>query len=124
MTTGSRRAQAEPTGARRPPSSRAAMSCEALWRHANLLPTRRDRRGEFLDTVCGIPGSSIEIVMLKPLNDGTRLGISSVVRPDSVPGSPAAKANDLGLRNVALVVKGLQMSGAAPRMPRSARRCR
>ena len=77
-----------------------------------------------MDTACGIPGSSIEIVMLKPLNDGTRLGISSVVRPDSVPGSPAAQANDLGLRNVALVVKGLQMSGAAPRMPRSARRCR
>ena len=53
-----------------------------------------------MDTVCGIPGSRIEIVMLKPPNDGTRLELSSFVRPDSVPGSQAAMANDLGLRNV------------------------
>jgi len=42
--------------------------------------------GEFLDTVCGIPGSRTEIVMLKPPGDGTRLELSSFVRPDSVPG--------------------------------------
>lgn len=29
--------------------------------------------GEFLDTVCGIPGSRTEIVMLRPPDDGTRL---------------------------------------------------
>jgi hypothetical protein len=29
------------------------------------------------------------------------LELSSFVRPDSVPGSPAAMANELGLRNVA-----------------------
>ena len=58
--------------------------------------------GEFLDTVCGIPDSRTEIVMLKPPGDGTRLELSSFVRPDSVPGSPAAMANELGLRNVAL----------------------
>src|ERR1700739_3664121 len=46
--------------------------------------------GEFLDTVCGIPGSRTEIVMLTPPGDGTRLELSSFVRPDSVPGSPAA----------------------------------
>ena len=46
--------------------------------------------GEFLDTVCGIPDSRTEIVMLKPPDDGTRLELSSFVRPDSVPGSPAA----------------------------------
>src|SRR5215203_2707336 len=38
--------------------------------------------GEFLDTVCGIP--------------------------DSLPGSPAAMANELGLRNVAFEVNDLQ----------------
>jgi catechol 2,3-dioxygenase-like lactoylglutathione lyase family enzyme len=41
--------------------------------------------GEFLDTVCGIPGSRTEIVMLK-----------------------AAMANELGLRNVAFEVNDLQ----------------
>jgi hypothetical protein len=65
-------------------------------------------RGEFLDTVCGIPNSRTEIVIPKPPNDGTRLELSSFVRPDSVPGSPDAMANELGLRKVAL------LSGAAP----------
>jgi catechol 2,3-dioxygenase-like lactoylglutathione lyase family enzyme len=64
--------------------------------------------GEFLDTVCGIPDSRTEIVMLKPPDDGTRLELSSFVRPDSVPGSPAAMANELGLRNVAFEVNDLQ----------------
>jgi catechol 2,3-dioxygenase-like lactoylglutathione lyase family enzyme len=64
--------------------------------------------GEFLDTVCGIPGSRTEIVMLKPPGDGTGLELSSFVRPGSVPGSPAAMANELGLRNVAFEVYDLQ----------------
>src|SRR5829696_2149111 len=64
--------------------------------------------GEFLDTVCGIPDSRTEIVMLKPPDGGTRLELSSFVRPDSVPGSPAAMANELGLRNVAFEVNDLQ----------------
>jgi catechol 2,3-dioxygenase-like lactoylglutathione lyase family enzyme len=64
--------------------------------------------GEFLDTVCGIPGSRTEIVMLKPPGDGTRLELSSFVRPGCVPGSPAAMANELGLRNVAFEVSDLQ----------------
>jgi catechol 2,3-dioxygenase-like lactoylglutathione lyase family enzyme len=62
---------------------------------------RTSVEGEFLDTVCGIPNSRTEIVMLKPPDDGTRLELSSFARPDSVPGSPAAMANELGLRNVA-----------------------
>ena len=33
---------------------------------------------------------------------------SSFVRPDSVPGSPAAMANELGLRNVAFEVSDLR----------------
>ena len=64
--------------------------------------------GEFLDTVCGIPGSRTEIVMLKLPGDGTRLELSGFVRPDSVPGSPAAMVNELGLRNVAFEVNDLQ----------------
>jgi len=46
--------------------------------------------------------------MLKPPGDGTRLELSSFVRPDSAPGSPAAMANELGLRNVAFEVNDLQ----------------
>jgi len=60
--------------------------------------------GEFLDTVCGIPNSRTEIVMLKPPDGGTRLELSSFVRPDHDPGSPNAMANELGLRNVAFEV--------------------
>ena len=64
--------------------------------------------GKFLDTVIGIPGSRTEIVMLKPPDEGTRLELSSFVRPDHLPGSPAAPANELGLRNVAFEVEDLQ----------------
>ena len=65
--------------------------------------------GEFLDTVCGIPDSRTEIVMLKPPGgDGSRLELARFVRPDSVPGSPAAMANELGLRNVSFEVNDLQ----------------
>jgi catechol 2,3-dioxygenase-like lactoylglutathione lyase family enzyme len=64
--------------------------------------------GEFLDTVIGIPGSRTEIVMLKPPDDGTRLELSSFVRPDSLPGSPAAMANELGWRNVAFEVNDVR----------------
>ena len=52
--------------------------------------------GDFLDTVCGIPDSRTEIVMLKPPDDGTRIELSSFVRPESVPGSPTAMANEQG----------------------------
>jgi catechol 2,3-dioxygenase-like lactoylglutathione lyase family enzyme len=63
--------------------------------------TRMFVEGEFLDTVIGIPDSRTEIVMLRPPDGGTRLELSSFVRPDHEPGSPAAMANELGLRNVA-----------------------
>jgi catechol 2,3-dioxygenase-like lactoylglutathione lyase family enzyme len=49
--------------------------------------------GEFLDTVCGIPDSRTEIVMLTTPGDGARLELERFVRPDSVPGSPTAMAN-------------------------------
>jgi catechol 2,3-dioxygenase-like lactoylglutathione lyase family enzyme len=64
--------------------------------------------GEFLETVCGIPNSRTEIVMLKSPDDGARLELARFVRPDSVPGSPAAMANELGLRNVSFEVNDLQ----------------
>jgi catechol 2,3-dioxygenase-like lactoylglutathione lyase family enzyme len=64
--------------------------------------------GEFLDTVIGIPNSRTEIVMLRPPDDGTRLELSSFVRPVHEPGSPTAIANELGLRNVAFEVDDLQ----------------
>jgi len=80
--------------------------------------------GEFLDTVCGIPGSRTEIVMLKPPGEGTRLELSSFVRPESVPGSPAAMANELGLRNVAFEVSDLQAAVDWAAKPHHARICR
>ena len=64
--------------------------------------------GEFLETVCGIPDSRTEIVMLKSPDNGARLELARFVRPDSVPGSPAAMANELGLRNVSFEVDDLQ----------------
>ena len=64
--------------------------------------------GEFVDTVIGIPGSRTEIAMLRPPDGGTRLELSSFARPDHLPGSPAAPANELGLRNVAFDVHDLQ----------------
>ncbi len=64
--------------------------------------------GEFLDTVIGIPDSRAKIVMLRPPDGGTMLELSSFVRPDHLPGSPSAMANELGLRNVAFEVDNLQ----------------
>lgn len=64
--------------------------------------------GEFLDTVIGMTGAVTEIVMLRLPGGGTTLELSSFVRPDHLPGSPAAPANELGLRNVAFVVKDLK----------------
>src|ERR1700733_12159956 len=64
--------------------------------------------GEFLDTVIGMQGARTEIVVLPPPDDGTRLELSSFVRPDHEPGSPTAMANELGLRNVSFEVDDLQ----------------
>ncbi len=64
--------------------------------------------GDFLDTVIGIPGSRTEIVMLRPPDGGTGLELSSFVRPDHDPGSPAPMATELGLRSVALEVDDIQ----------------
>ena len=65
--------------------------------------------GEFIDTVTGIPDARTEIVMLRAPDGGTQLELSSFVRPDHVTGSPAAMANELGLRSVAFEVEDLQL---------------
>ncbi|MET8468707.1 VOC family protein [Streptomyces sp. NPDC006422] len=64
--------------------------------------------GEFLDTVIGTTGARTEIVMLRSPDGGTTLELSSFTRPDHLPGSPAAPANELGLRNVAFEVHDLR----------------
>jgi catechol 2,3-dioxygenase-like lactoylglutathione lyase family enzyme len=64
--------------------------------------------GEFVDTVIGIPGSRSHIVLLRAPGGGSKLELSSFVQPDHEPGSPAAMANELGLRNVSFEVDDLQ----------------
>jgi catechol 2,3-dioxygenase-like lactoylglutathione lyase family enzyme len=64
--------------------------------------------GEFLDTVCGLPDSRTEIVMLRPPGGGTAIELSSFIRPDHEPGSPTAMANELGLRSVAFEIDDLR----------------
>ena len=64
--------------------------------------------GEFLDTVCGIQDSRTEVVMLRLPDGGTKIELARFVRPDHVPGSPDAMANELGIRNVCFEVTDLQ----------------
>jgi catechol 2,3-dioxygenase-like lactoylglutathione lyase family enzyme len=64
--------------------------------------------GEFLDTVCGIPNSRTEILMVRPPDGGTGLELSSFIRPNPEPGSPDARANDLGLRSLPFDVDDLR----------------
>lgn len=69
--------------------------------------------GEFVETVCGIPGAHCEIVMLRPPDGGCRLELSRFVTPDHVLGSPAPMANEVGLRNVSFEVGDLDAALAA-----------
>ena len=70
-------------------------------------------QGEFVETVCGIPGAHCEIVMLRSPDGGTRLELSRFISPEHTPGSPTAMANELGLRNVSFEVDDLQDALAA-----------
>jgi catechol 2,3-dioxygenase-like lactoylglutathione lyase family enzyme len=63
--------------------------------------------GEFLDTVIGMPDSRTEMVMLRPPSGGTGLELARFMRPEHGPGSPAAMANELGLRSLAFEVDDL-----------------
>lgn len=64
-------------------------------------------RGEFPDTVCGIPSTHCDIAMLRPPDGGSRLELSSFVTPQHMPGSPNAMPNEVGLRNVSFEVADL-----------------
>jgi len=64
--------------------------------------------GEFVDTVIGIPNSRSEIITLLPPDGGTKLELSTFVRPKHEPGSPKAMSTELGLRNIAFVVDDLE----------------
>jgi catechol 2,3-dioxygenase-like lactoylglutathione lyase family enzyme len=64
--------------------------------------------GEFLDTVCGIEGARTEIVGLNMPDGGTWLELASFVRPEHLPGSPEAPANEVGLRNVCFEVDDIE----------------
>ena len=65
-------------------------------------------RGEFIETVCGLPGARCEIVGLNLPGGGTWLELARFVRPDHEPGSPDAKANELGIRNVCYEVDDIE----------------
>ncbi len=64
-------------------------------------------QGEFVETVCNIPGANCQIVMLKS-PDGYRLELSSFVTPDNIAGPTDTLANVVGLRNVSFEVDDLQ----------------
>lgn len=64
--------------------------------------------GDFLDTVCGIPDSRTEIVMLRPPGGGTGIELARFVRPDHEAGSPTAMATELGMRNVCFEIDDLR----------------
>jgi catechol 2,3-dioxygenase-like lactoylglutathione lyase family enzyme len=64
--------------------------------------------GDFLDTVIGIPDSCTEMVVLRPPDGGTALELATFLRPHHEPRSPAAMANELGLRSLAFEVDDLQ----------------
>ena len=72
------------------------------------LEGRMPMEGEFVDTVCGIPNSRTEIAMLRPPGGGTALELATFVRPELVPGSPDAMANEVGIRNVAFEVDDIR----------------
>ena len=66
--------------------------------------------GEFIDTVCGIPGSKTEVVGLNlpGADGGTWLEVARFITPDHTPGSPDAMANELGIRNVCFEVDDIE----------------
>ena len=68
---------------------------------------RAEIEGEFIDTVCGIPGAKTEIVMLVTPDGHARMELARWVHPDAVEGNPTAMANELGLRNVCFEVDDL-----------------
>ncbi|MCS3491894.1 MULTISPECIES: VOC family protein [Micrococcaceae] len=64
--------------------------------------------GEFLETVCAVPDSRTNIVMLKAPGSNVGIELSSFERPAHLPGNRAAMANELGLRSIAFELDDLQ----------------
>jgi catechol 2,3-dioxygenase-like lactoylglutathione lyase family enzyme len=66
--------------------------------------------GEFIDTVCGIPGSKTEVVGLNlpGATGGTWLEVARFITPDHVPGLTDPPANQLGIRNVCYEVEDIE----------------
>ena len=64
-------------------------------------------QGEFVDTVIGIASSQSEVATLRLRDGGTKLELSSFIRPDHEAGSPGAMSNVVGLRNVCFEVDDL-----------------
>lgn len=63
--------------------------------------------GEFVDTVIGIADTRSEIATLLLPGGGTKLELSTFVRPEHQPGSPTAMSTEIGLRNIAFEVEDL-----------------
>lgn len=63
--------------------------------------------GEFLETVCAVPDSRTNIVMLKAPGSDVGIELSSFEKPGHLPGNPKAMANELGLRSIAFEVDDL-----------------
>ncbi len=68
--------------------------------------------GEFIDTVCAIPGSRCEVVGLSLPGGGTWLEVARFVTPDHVPGLTDPPANQLGIRNVCFEVDDIEATVA------------
>jgi catechol 2,3-dioxygenase-like lactoylglutathione lyase family enzyme len=73
---------------------------------------RMVNEGDFIDTVCGIPGSRCEIVGLNPPGGGTWLEVARFLHPDGTPGSPTAMATEVGIRNVCFEVDDIEATVA------------
>ncbi len=69
--------------------------------------------GQFIEVVTGIEGARSEIVMLRVPGQDARIELASFSRPDHLPGSPGAPANELGLRSVAFEVDDLDAAVAS-----------
>jgi catechol 2,3-dioxygenase-like lactoylglutathione lyase family enzyme len=64
--------------------------------------------GEFIDTVCGIPGARCEVVGLNLPDGGTWLEVAHFLTPDHVPGLTDPPANQVGIRNVCFEVDDIE----------------
>jgi catechol 2,3-dioxygenase-like lactoylglutathione lyase family enzyme len=109
MTAGGRPRVTCATLRRRRHHGRGSRPCDRLsswrWAWTSRQDVRRGRVPQHGLRPFRLPDRDRHV---NPPGDGARLEFSSFVRPDSVPGSPAAMANELGVRNVAFEVNDLQ----------------